>query len=77
MADIPAPKNVKAKSKKGPPPPPQEVTDNLQKPDSGDMVPLNFRVPPDFRREFKSYAVAHDMSMVELLKRAFDKYRNS
>ncbi len=35
------------------------------------LAPLNFRVPPAFRREFKLYAVQHGMSMVDLLKESF------
>lgn len=34
-------------------------------------APLNFKVPKDFRREFKTYASQHDMKMVELLQQGF------
>lgn len=34
--------------------------------------PLNFRVTPEFRRRFKVYAAEHDLTLSELLERAFD-----
>jgi len=37
--------------------------------------PLNFRVPADFRRDFKVYAASHGMKLNELLRRSFDAYR--
>jgi len=40
-------------------------------------APLNFRVPPDFRREFKVYAAAHDLKLSELLQRSFETYRQA
>jgi hypothetical protein len=39
------------------------------------LMPLNFRIPAGFRREFKTYAAAHDLKLNELLKRAFESYR--
>lgn len=32
---------------------------------------LNFKVDPDFKKEFKGYAVNQGMTMVELLKEGF------
>jgi hypothetical protein len=32
---------------------------------------LNFKVSPDFKREFKVFAVSQGMSMVDLLKEGF------
>jgi hypothetical protein len=37
--------------------------------------PLNFRVSATFRREFKTYAAAHDFKLNELLVRCFESYR--
>ncbi|MBB4196657.1 hypothetical protein CCR94_20285 [Rhodoblastus sphagnicola] len=37
--------------------------------------PINFKVSADFRREFKTYASAHDMKLSKLLELAFDSYR--
>lgn len=39
--------------------------------------PLNFRVSAAFRREFKTYAAAHDLKLNELLVRCFEKYRSN
>jgi hypothetical protein len=36
---------------------------------------LNFRVLPEFKREFKIYAASHDMKMNDLLRRSFQAYR--
>jgi hypothetical protein len=36
---------------------------------------LNFRVPTEFKREFKTYAASHEMKMNELLRRSFQAYR--
>jgi hypothetical protein len=36
---------------------------------------LNFRVPAELKREFKTYAASHDMKMNELLRRSFRAYR--
>lgn len=40
----------------------------------GDSEPLNFRVPAEFRRRFKTYAAAHDMKLNELLFKSFAEY---
>jgi hypothetical protein len=39
------------------------------------LLPLNFRVGASFRREFKTYAAAHDLKLNELLRRCFAAYR--
>jgi hypothetical protein len=72
MASIPAPK----KSTKGTPPGAGQTVGNLDKHESGKMVALNFTVPADFRKAFKGYAVDHDITMLELLRRAFLEYRD-
>ena len=41
----------------------------------GPLSPLNFRVPAVFRREFKTYASAHDLKLNELLRLSFEAYR--
>jgi len=38
---------------------------------SNRTTPLNFKVPVEFHREFKSYAAQHGISMVELLREGF------
>ncbi len=37
--------------------------------------PLNFKVSSDFRREFKTFASAHDLKLSKLLELAFESYR--
>ena len=39
------------------------------------LAPLNFRVSADFRREFKTYAAAHDLKLNKLLALSFQAYR--
>jgi hypothetical protein len=42
------------------------------------LTPLNFKVPHEFHREFKTFAAQHGKKMVEILQEAFaslkDKY---
>lgn len=38
--------------------------------------PLNFRVPAEFRRKFKTYAAQNDMKLNELLYKSFEAYIN-
>jgi hypothetical protein len=45
--------------------------------DDGNSLPLNFRVPGNFRRRFKMFAAAHDMKLNELLYRSFEQYEAS
>jgi hypothetical protein len=68
MANISPPK----RSKKGPPPSIEQTTDNLEKPEPTSLKPLNFKVSASFHREFKSYAVQHGMSMLDLLREGFE-----
>jgi hypothetical protein len=67
MAKIPPPK-----SKKGKPPEPASAHANLDKPDPNDLKPLNFKVPAEFHREFKTYAASQGTSMLELLLEGFN-----
>lgn len=74
MAKPPPPpaKAVSTASGKGNAPSPIAVVHNLKKPQSGDLKPLNFKVDPEFHREFKSYAASHGVSMVNLLREGFE-----
>lgn len=71
MAKVPPPRG------KGEPPPPSTVAGNLDKPESEALVPLNFKVPATFRKDFKLSAAANDINMVELLFKAFALYKAS
>jgi hypothetical protein len=42
---------------------------------SADLVPLQFRMPPDFVREFKQAALDANMKLNELLKVCFAEYQ--
>ena len=67
MAKVP-----RLKSRKGAPPPVQQAPANLEKVDPNDLKPMNFKVPAAFHREFKTYAVVHGMSMLDLLREGFE-----
>lgn len=49
----------------------KKVSTNIRKKESGKPVDLNFKVTPEFKREFKTWAVSHDLSQKETLERAF------
>jgi hypothetical protein len=77
MAKPPPPPPAKAVSSintnaKGGAPSPVAVVHNLKKPQSGDLKPLNFKVDPEFHRQFKAFAASHGISMVDLLREGFD-----
>jgi hypothetical protein len=74
MAKITKPASAAAKSKGTKGQPVAQTTDNLE---TEDMTTLNFKVPRTFKRDFKTYATEQDMSMRELLEKAFEMYRNS
>jgi hypothetical protein len=42
---------------------------------SAELVPLQFRMPPDFVREFKQAALDANLKLNELLKACFDEYQ--
>jgi hypothetical protein len=59
-------------------PPPARVGKPLAGSESASVTPLNFKVPPEFHRDFKTFAAQHSKKMVEVLQEAFallkDKY---
>ncbi len=71
MAKVPPPK----RSTKGQPPASADTIGNLGRSEAGALKPLNFRVPPEFHREFKTFAALHGMSMVDVLREGFDLVR--
>ena len=73
MAKVPPPK--KPKSAEGAPPPTGKIVGNLEKAEPPGLVPLNFRVPADFRRDFKIEAAQRDVQMNELVQIAFQALR--
>jgi len=45
------------------------IEDQLGEPEKG--ASLNFKVTPEFKKEFKGFAVSQGISMVDLLKEGF------
>lgn len=74
MAKIPGPKNTK--KTKGTPPIETISSENLHKPSTSQKVALNFLVDTEFRKSLKAYALENDMSMVDLLQKMFDFYKD-
>lgn len=64
------------KNKKGEPPPKEETKKNLSKPDMGKIVPLNFRVPAGFKRDFKIASANYGITQSELLQKAFEEWQS-
>lgn len=64
MAKIAKPKGTKGQAS-------QTLSQN------GELIGLNFKIEPEFRREFKTYAAEHDLSMVDLLKESFALHKDS
>ncbi len=60
---------------KGEPPTKEETKKNLLKPDMGKIVPLNFRVPASFKRDFKVAAANYGITQSELLQIAFKTWQ--
>jgi hypothetical protein len=50
---------------------------NTTKREAGALVDLNFKVSAEFRREFKLWAAAHDLSQKAALEKAFQLLKNS
>jgi hypothetical protein len=73
MARVPPPN--KGTTGKGVPPMPTATIGNLDKPESNRLSPLNFKVPVEFRREFKTYAAQNDMSLTRLLQESFRAFK--
>lgn len=73
MAKIP-PKKNNSKTK-GKPPELNQTIDNLQKPELGKLKPMNFKMSPEFHKEFKSFAVENDMSMHQVLEESFELFQ--
>lgn len=65
--------------------PPAEGRGNIRRakreqdgvPGRADLVDLNFKVAPEFRRRFRMQAASEDISNVALLRKLFDLYESS
>lgn len=60
---------------KGVPPPPSRTEDNLAKPASAQKVPLQLKISPELRREFKAYALERDLEVSTLFLRVWHYYK--
>jgi hypothetical protein len=58
-----------------PKPPARRASPEPAQEKEANLAPLNFRVAATFKREFKTYAAAHDLKLNELLRLSFDAYR--
>jgi hypothetical protein len=67
---VPAPLN----SAKEEPPVHQATRDHVHKPELVQMVALNFRVPAEFKKNFKIAAATYGMKQSELLQQAFAEW---
>ena len=62
---------------KGEPPAPVQTHANLVKPASGQKVPLQLKISPELRREFKGYALERDLDASVLFAQVWDFYRTN
>ena len=60
---------------KGVPPPPAQTENNLAKPAGGQKVPLQLKISPELRREFKAYAVERDAEVSMLFAQVWAFYK--
>ena len=51
---------------------PTQKTRNTETPESGSLVALNFKVPTEFKQEFKIWAATHQMTQRRALEEAFE-----
>jgi len=66
----------KRKRTKPIPPPVEDASpSNLDKPERTGTVQLKLNVDPAVRKEFKTFAAEHDITMSELLVKAFELYK--
>ena len=62
------------KRNKGAVPTIEEASTNLGKAEET-IKPMSFKVPESFNKEFKQFALDHDLSLTELFKRSFAHYK--
>jgi hypothetical protein len=62
-------------SRKGEPPKPVDTMPNLSKPASGAKMPLQMKIPSEMRKEFKQYALAHDIDASTLFEMVWQYYK--
>lgn len=73
MADL---QQLQKPSRKGEPPTLTSSANNLTKPSpTGSNVPLQLKISPEVRRDFKGYALARDMDANELFGQVWEYYK--
>ena len=72
---VDASKLKRPSSSKGAPPAPAAPSGNLAKPPSGQKVPLQLKISPELRREFRAYAAERDLELSELFNAVWAFYR--
>ena len=75
MPTQPPPPPRRPQPTKGDPPDRVETKSNLVKPEPLGTVALNFRVPAEFKRDFKIAAAMHGITQSELLQQAFRQWQ--
>ena len=50
----------------------QSQSSNTKQPESASFEALNFKVSPEFKREFQVWAAAHGMKQKDVLQKAFE-----
>lgn len=53
-------------------PRPPKKSRNTKLPEAGSLVPMNFKVPTEFKQEFKIWAATHQMTQRQALEDAFE-----
>ena len=67
-------KPPKPPTKRGAPPTSADTHRNLKQPDPAKLVDLNFKVPHEFKRRMRQFALDHNMKVKDLLILAFEDY---
>lgn len=62
-------------NRKGSPPAEHTASQNLVKPPSGEKVPLQLKISPELRREFRVYAAERDIDMSGLFAEMWAFYK--
>jgi hypothetical protein len=68
-------KLTKPTNRKGAPPAPADTNANLQQPPVGQKVPLQLKITPELRREFRTYAAERDLELSDLFRLVWSYYR--
>jgi hypothetical protein len=66
---------VNVPPRKGEPPRKTETRGNVSKPEPARIVPLNFRVTAEIKRDFKIAAAVHGISQSGLLIQMFEEWQ--